>query len=146
MSNKLTFGVGVGVMIFDEGKILMGRRLVKGYDGCGRWALVGGNLEFGETPEQAAVREIKEETDLDAVGPEVFCFSNNIYEDCHYISIGLVVREWSGQVKNLEPEKCGELKWFDLDDLPENIWACSMQFIENFKAGRFYVPGTQGEK
>jgi len=140
--NEKHIGVGCGVMILDGNKVLMCRRLSRGYNGYGQWALVGGNVEFGETPEQAAIREVKEETDLD-IDPKdisVFCFSNNIYnEESHYISIGLITRKWRGVVKNMEPHKCAELKWFDLDALPENIFVPSAEFIRNYKTNAFYT-------
>lgn len=60
MSNVV--GVGVAVIICRQGKVLVGRR--KGSHGGGAWAVPGGSLEFGETVEECARREVLEETGL----------------------------------------------------------------------------------
>lgn len=56
--------VGVGALVIDNGRVLLGRR--KGSHGAGTWALPGGWLEKGESFEDAAVRELEEETGLTA--------------------------------------------------------------------------------
>ena len=54
--------VGIGVLIVKDGKILLGERI--GAHGSGLFALPGGHLEFGETFEETARREVEEETGL----------------------------------------------------------------------------------
>ncbi|MGE5309669.1 MAG: nucleotide triphosphate diphosphatase NUDT15 [Sphaerimonospora mesophila] len=51
--------VGIGVFIFRDGKFLMQQR--RGSHGEGTWSIPGGHMEFGETPEQTAIREVREE-------------------------------------------------------------------------------------
>jgi hypothetical protein len=41
-------------------------------------------------------------------------------KDREYIDIYLKTDTWAGDIKNLEPDKCNDLKWFSLDNLPEN--------------------------
>lgn len=52
-----------GALVVHEGKFLLAERNKKNYKGV--WILPGGGVEFGETTEDAAAREIKEETNLD---------------------------------------------------------------------------------
>jgi 8-oxo-dGTP diphosphatase len=54
--------VGIGVFVWKDGKFLMGKRL--GSHGSGTWSIPGGHLEFDETWQQCAVREVLEETGL----------------------------------------------------------------------------------
>lgn len=55
-------GLGVGALIFDEqGKLLLTKRGPKAKNEVGKWEIPGGGVEFGETVEEAVVREIKEE-------------------------------------------------------------------------------------
>lgn len=54
--------IGVGVFVIKDGKFLMGQR--RGSHGEGTWSVPGGHLEFGESPESTALREVFEETSL----------------------------------------------------------------------------------
>jgi 8-oxo-dGTP diphosphatase len=113
--------IGVGVMIWQEGKLLLGSRLSK--LGTDRWSFPGGHVEFGESPEQAAIRETKEETNLDVKKLEKLSFTSDIYKDGqHYITLFFLAREWVGTVKNMEPDKCKEWSWFSPDQLPEPLF------------------------
>ena len=51
--------IGVGVFVFKDGKFVMGCR--RGAHGEGSWSVPGGHLEYGETPEETAAREVMEE-------------------------------------------------------------------------------------
>jgi len=66
-------------------------------------------LDLGESFEDAAIREIKEETNLDILDPNVIAVSNNLEtykkENKHYISIALLVKEYSGELKKYGAKK-----------------------------------------
>jgi len=58
--------VAVALIKNDQGQVLLARRNEPDLEGAhDKWELVGGKVEFDETPEQTAVREVKEETGLD---------------------------------------------------------------------------------
>lgn len=61
--NKKAIRVGSAVLIIEGDKILLGRRNKEPY--FGRWVLPGGKIEYGETHQQAAIREAKEELGID---------------------------------------------------------------------------------
>lgn len=128
--------VGVGVLVLNpEGKVLLGKR--KGKLGEKTYSLPGGHLEFGETPEQCAARELKEETDIDAKEMEVASLTNDIAYDRHYVTIGVLVKSFEGEPKVMEEDKCESWGWYDLDDLPEPLFVPSAKFIQNFSAKVF---------
>jgi len=132
--------VGLGIIIIDtEGKILVGKRknsLAPYY------SIPGGNLELGETFEAGAIREVKEETDLDINNPQVIAITNNLetyrQEGLHYISIILLAQDFSGSLKNLEPEKCEEWLWVDPKDLPQPHFDASRMGVTCYLENKFY--------
>ena len=88
MSSELRPKVGIGVLIFNDTKqLLLVQR--KGSLGEGDYAPPGGHLEFGESFEECAIREAKEETGIVVVNPRFFSITNDIFVDInkHYISI-----------------------------------------------------------
>ena len=114
--------VGIGVLVIDQDKILLGERINS--HGAGSWALPGGHLEFGETPEECAIRELEEETGLQAHRVKRGPWVNNVIDETkHYITILMVVEKFEGQISLKEPEKCKKWDWFDVGHLPANLFA-----------------------
>jgi ADP-ribose pyrophosphatase YjhB (NUDIX family) len=76
----------VGVVVIRGGKVLLGLR--RGSHGAGTWALPGGHLEWGETVENCARREVKEETGLDLglVGQGPYTSDVMATEGKHYVT------------------------------------------------------------
>jgi 8-oxo-dGTP diphosphatase len=128
--------VGVGVLIVDDDKILLGKRI--GALGNGTWALPGGLMEKFETFEDCAKREVKEETGLDIEGLEVISLSNDVMYGDHTITIGLKANKFVGKPEVKEPSKCEKWEWFDIDDLPEPLFIASKSVIDNYLAKKFY--------
>ena len=130
--------VGIGVMIKDGNKILLGHRSAKRKDTGGifepdTWTLPGGKQEYDETVIDTAIREVKEETNLDIKNPEVFSVSDDFQPDRHFVTIEMITEEFSGELKIMEPTKEDDWQWFDLNDLPDNIYSPSRVFIEKYK-------------
>jgi len=147
MIDKKRVGAGFGVIVLDGNKVLMGLRnddAVKADSdlrGEGTWCIPGGKLNYGETFEQGGIRETKEETDIDVHDIEVYCVQNDMNEHAHYMTIGMVAKKWSGTPKVTEPDEIVAWKWFDLDDLPKNIFFPSRKCIEKYCEGVFYKKG-----
>jgi 8-oxo-dGTP diphosphatase len=121
MNNKIP-RVGIGIFVFKNGKFLMGCR--KGSHGDGSWSIPGGHLEFGETIEQGAEREVLEETGLQIKNINIAGITNDIFsvEDKHYITIW-VTSEWKkGKPTIKEPDKFLDLEWRNFETLPENLF------------------------
>ena len=127
--------VGIGVMIFKEGKVLLGKR--KGSHGESQFAWPGGHMEYMESFENVAKREVKEETDMEVENVRFLRLYNlKEYAPKHYVDIGLVADWKSGEPKVMEPEKCAGWNWYDMDTLPAPLFATVPTYIEAYKTGR----------
>ncbi|MEI8249335.1 MAG: NUDIX domain-containing protein [Candidatus Taylorbacteria bacterium] len=113
--------VGLGIILVNkDGYVLVGKRISKHAPG---YSIPGGKLELGETFEQGAIREVKEETNLDIFEPTVIAVTNNLEtykkEGKHFISVILLIKRYSGELKVMEPTKCENWIWVDPHKLPE---------------------------
>ncbi|KAF1052942.1 MAG: RNA pyrophosphohydrolase [Stenotrophomonas maltophilia] len=114
--------IGVGVLVWREGRVLLGQR--RGSHGDGDWAPPGGHLEFGETPEDCARREVLEETGLHLTRLRRGPWSNDVFlgERRHYVTLYMIAESLEGQPQNLEPDKCAGWDWFAPDKLPQPLF------------------------
>ena len=129
--------VGIGVLILDNNKILLGHRCINGKDTGGiyepdSWCLPGGKQEYEETILEGAIREVKEETDLDISDLEIFGAGDDFGKDRHYITLYVKALKYKGKAKVMEKDKEDEWKWFDLDNLPDNLYTPSRKAIETY--------------
>ena len=137
-------GIGVGIMILKDNKILLGLRnpdKVKAsseLQGQGTWTMPGGKVEFMEKLIDAAKRELEEETSLIANKLDLLCISDDMTDTAHYVTVGFIVREYKGEVKTMEPETILEWKWFPLNNLPENLYNPSKKCIYKYNEGIIY--------
>lgn len=131
--------VGIGVFVLKDGTFLIQKR--QGSHGEGTWSLPGGHLEFGESFEDTARREVKEETNLEIDNVRFAAVTNDIFteENRHYATIW-VVSDWSsGELQNTEPHKCTEQRWVTFEELPEPLFLpwkqlLKSEFLETLKA------------
>lgn len=88
--------------------------------------------EYDETVIQAAIRETKEETNLDILNPKVFTALDDIAPDRHFVTIWVICEEFNWE-KCMEPTKEDERKRFDLDDLPQNLYSPAKHLLDYYK-------------
>ncbi len=114
--------VGIGVIIIKSNKILLLKR--KGSHGEGTWAFIGGHLEHGETLEEGAKREVKEEAGITIKNLKRAGFTEDFFkkEDKHYITLFVIAEPDKGEAKNMEPDKSTEIKWFEWDKFPSPLF------------------------
>ncbi len=141
MDNTKKPGVGVGIMLLKEGRVLLGRRH---YDpqkadselhGEGTWTMPGGKLHFGEELEGAACREVLEETGLKVNEKKlkIISITNDIAKDAHFVTIGFLCTDFQGKPKIMEPDEITEWRWFALDKLPNPIFFPSRKILNQYK-------------
>ncbi len=106
-------------------QVLLLRRANTGYQD-GKYSLIAGHLDGDELGTTAIVREAKEEAGID-IDPSKLRFvhvahrlsRNQVGQE--RIDLFYELHEWQGQIVNVEPEKCDDLAWFDINNLPENM-------------------------
>ena len=134
IAGKDFVGVGIGAMVRNEkGEILFLKRTEKCRNESGKWTFPGGKLEFGETQDKAVKREVLEETGLEVKIVRILKIIDHIIEEesQHWFNPIYETKVVGGNLENMEPHKCSEIKWFSPDKLPENM---TINLQELFKA------------
>jgi len=118
------------LVLNEQRQLLLGRR--KNDPQKGHWCLPGGFIEQGESMEQAALRELKEETGLDgAIVSFVDCF----YQESRFygslIIFGYLVEIKGGTMQAADDLE--EVRFFDLADLPALAFESHQKLVEQLK-------------
>jgi 8-oxo-dGTP diphosphatase len=128
-------GVGVGAIIIDkEGRLFLAKRGPKAKNEHGLWEFPGGSVEFGETLAQALQREIHEEYGIEiSVGKLVDVVDHILpQENQHWVSPTYLCKIASGQPSILEPEKCTEIGWFHITQVPAELTQVTRINLEHY--------------
>ncbi|MBW2966521.1 NUDIX domain-containing protein [Candidatus Woesearchaeota archaeon] len=142
MSEKV--GVGIGIMILRDGKILLGKRhedpekADSELHGEGTWTMPGGKIEFGESFEECAKREVLEETGIILGKTKLISITNDAVKDAHFVTLGMLCEDFNGEAKVMEPEEITEWKWFDLNDLPKPMFFPAEKIAKNYLTKEIY--------
>ena len=123
--------IGVAAIVVRDGHVLVGRRL-GGSHGHNRWQFPGGHLEWGESIAHCALREVAEETGLEAVVTGYGPFTNDIFVDegKHYVTLFVLASAPEGLPQVMEPEKCAEWRWCAWDALPSPLFLSVQHLLE----------------
>ena len=124
---KIPF-VGVGCIVVRDGQLLLVRNQ------RGFWSTPGGHLDFGESPEECAVRETKEETGVGATDLQFVAITNDVLADSgkHYVTIWMRGEADSSVATVMDPAEIAELGWFSPNALPKPLHL----YFQNLLAGR----------
>jgi ADP-ribose pyrophosphatase len=133
-------GVGVGAVLVQRGAILLLRRVKDPEAGC--WGIQGGAVEFGESIADAVRREMREELDVEVAILALLGVTDHIlpHERIHWVSPVFSVRVISGIPRNAEPHKHSELRWFQIDQLPDNLTLPTRNALRLLRNGRADAP------
>lgn len=125
--------VSVHLLLIKENKILLMRRKDTGF-ADGFYSMPAGKLEPKESVENAIIREVKEEINIDIKNETLKAIQvmNRNGIDRERIDYFFTVDRWNGEIKNNEPNKCDDLKWFDINNLPENTIPYIKEAVINY--------------
>lgn len=126
-------GVGVGLAILRDGRLLLYRRMKP--PEAGFWNIVGGKVDHLEPAEQAARREAEEETGLAIGRLEFLGHSEQMIaaDRQHWVSLLYKTDDIQGEPQLTEPDKLSDFGWFDLDALPEPLSAFTVAVLPYLK-------------
>jgi 8-oxo-dGTP diphosphatase len=129
--------IGCEVFLINNNSVLLGKR--KNCYGEGMWALPGGHLEYGETITDCAKRELIEELGITALELKLISIIENIDERGHYVHISFLLERFVGEIQCMEPDLCYEWKFFDIFNLPENIFKPHQNIFKNYFKNTLYL-------
>ena len=130
--------VAVHLFLLDEGRILLLRRHNTGYED-GNYSTIAGHVEGGEQLNSAMIRESREEAGIEILPADLEVVGvMHTMTDKEYVCFFLKAVAWTGEVRNMEPEQCSDLNWFDMDSLPDNIAPYVRRAIENYRTGKWF--------
>ena len=131
------------------GKILLQRR-----QGTKLWpgflALPAGHIDEGENAIDAVIREAREELSIEITEDDIvdsFVVNRRNKSLKPYFDVYFEIASYRGQITINEPEKCSELKWCDINNLPNDMVDFEIEALEKRKKGiMFSVVDTDNEK
>src|SRR5262245_38591618 len=113
--------VGVAIIITRGDQVLLMKR--KGVHGRGTWSTPGGHLEIGESPEQCAAREAKEEVGIDVVDIRFRAVTNDIFDqEKHYATLWMEGRSITEKPTIAAENEVDEIGWYRWEELPEPLF------------------------
>ena len=125
--------VGVGVLLIDsQNRILLTLRKRPPEAGC--WSIVGGKVDFLEPLEACAIREAREEAGVQVELMQLLCVTDHVLpgEEQHWVAPAYLGRVVGGEVRNCEPEKTLDVRWFALNALPGNLTMTARNAISGY--------------
>jgi ADP-ribose pyrophosphatase YjhB (NUDIX family) len=130
------------LVLMKDNQVLLLRRFNTGYED-GKYSLVAGHVDRGETFTQCIVREAAEEIGLflqpdDLKVTHVMHRNSGTSENNERVDIFFVAEQWQGEPQNKETHKCDDLSWFELDNLPDNVIPYIRQALKNIKKRVYY--------
>jgi 8-oxo-dGTP pyrophosphatase MutT (NUDIX family) len=123
--------LGVGAVLYGPRGLLLGRHR------RGTWELPGGTVEPGESLEETVVRELGEETGIEARPEDVRLLGTLLDEVGGVVRVTVPARvtAWRGEPADQPRESVGRWRWFALDRLPEQLFVCSAQALTAWRPG-----------
>lgn len=120
--NHANLPVAVHMFFLKDDKLFLIKRFNTGFMD-GYWSVPAGRLDEHETITQAALREAREEVGANVAFEDLSkpFFMHHKDDRGERMYVFFLCSSWSGELKNLEQDKCDDAKWFGVTNLPDNI-------------------------
>lgn len=136
---RAKFPVAVHLFLIKESKILLLRRFNTGYED-GNYSVCAGHVDGDEVYYEAMIREAKEEIGIklkkEQLRPAQVMHRKKDDERIDYF---FMANHWEGEIQNMEPEKCDELRWVAVSELPDNTIPYIRYAIEQYLNGNSFT-------
>jgi len=131
-----TLPVAAHLFLMKSNEILLLRRFNTGYED-GNYSVIAGHIDGGEDVYTAMIREAKEEAGVDIAREnlEIIQVMHRLAADSERIDYFFRCDKWVGGIRNMEPDKCDELLWADINNPPGNTIGYIRKAIINYKGG-----------
>ncbi len=129
--------VAVFLILVRDGQVLLTRRQnTAWYDGS--YDMASGHMEERESLADALCREAQEELGI-TVKPDDAAFVSVFHsffpdDGKEYMYFSFEVKRWEGEPKIGEPDKCDDVRWFALDDLPDNLTPGTRDLLKAYQS------------
>lgn len=136
MSERHTFKVASFVLLLRGDETFMLRRANTGW-ADGMWTVPSGHVEKGESVVEAAIKETKEEAGV-IVKAEDLTFVHSHAVTDEYINFYFTATKWEGEPYLAEPEKCSEVSWVKLSEIPGDTIFQIRSLIQSIEKGIYF--------
>jgi 8-oxo-dGTP diphosphatase len=139
MSDKFSYVGSAYLMLIKDGKILLLRRANTDFED-GNYGLPAGHMDGNETAREGCVREVREEIGI-LVEPKDLTLAHLSHRKAardERFDLFWMTSSYTGEIRNVEPNKCDDLSWFPLDALPPNTIEYIRLAIEHVQKGVLY--------
>ena len=138
MLDRHRVAFAVYLLIERDSEILLLRRANSGWND-GKYTLVAGHVDAGESARTAMVREAAEEVGI-SLGQEDLDLVHTMYRNDRdpYVDLYFRATRWSGEPRIMEPDKAGDLRWFPVGSLPSELVSTVRSALSCIQSGNIY--------
>ena len=149
MKKRNTIIPAVYLILKRDKEILLLRRRNTGFQD-GNYSFIAGHVEKNESPQSAVCREAKEEAGIGVKEQDLqfeqvlfrtsFAKNKNAFDPSapDRVDLFFSTEKWQGEPENMEPEKCDDMQWFSLSDLPKNLFPIVDAFLKKYPKVPFF--------
>ena len=131
---RFTLRAAVYLILLKNNNILLSRRYNTGWMD-GKYSLIAGHLDGNESISSSMLREAWEEAGIKISKADLkpVTVIHRYSSKQEYMDFFFVAKKWSGEPTIKEPDKCDDMSWFPLNNLPKNTLIYILNAIKNYQ-------------